>query len=156
MLGTYGDDLVLWGRSRALDNKSIARVHAYQNAVRGSQVHRRLGMRDAAWHHADFATTKPENFTRALEIGGAAGLDKQLRSRVKETTSLALKKADLFGDADLQLTSAQRREHSFEISRNRLQGRIFTTIRRQMQFVAVAAGREPEILEAENSYVYFV
>jgi hypothetical protein len=26
----------------------------------------------------------------------------------------------LFGDADLQLTSAQRREHSFEISRNRL------------------------------------
>jgi hypothetical protein len=113
-------------------------------------------MRDAAGHHANFTTTKPENFTRALEIGGAAGLDKQLRSRVKETTSLALKKADLFGDADLQLTSAQRREHSFEISRNRLQGRIFTTIRRQMQFVAVAAGREPEILEAENSYVYFV
>jgi hypothetical protein len=32
-------------------------------------------------------------------------------------------------------------------------GRIFTTNRRQMQFVAVAAGREPEIIEAENSYV---
>ena len=120
MLGTYRDDLVLTGRRRPLDNKSVARMHTHQNPVGSSEVHRRLRMRDAAGHHANFTTTKPENFTRALEIGGAAGLNKQLRSRVKETTSLALKKACLLGDADLQLTSAQRREHSFEISRNRL------------------------------------
>jgi hypothetical protein len=76
-------------------------------------------MRDPARHHANFATTNPENFTRALEVCGAADLNKQLRSGVKETTSLALKKHGLLGDADLQLPGPKRRERPFEISRNR-------------------------------------
>ena len=76
-------------------------------------------MSNPAGHHANFATTNPENFARALEICGAAGLNKQLRGSMKETTSLALKKPGLFGDADLQLPGPKRRERPFEISRNR-------------------------------------
>jgi hypothetical protein len=76
-------------------------------------------MRNATWHHANFATTQPESFTRALEIGGSTGLNKQFRSSVEERTSLALKEPALLGDADLQLTGPKRRERSFQISRDR-------------------------------------
>jgi hypothetical protein len=119
MVGTHRDNLLLWVRRRALDDEPVARMHTNQNSVRCSQVYRRLGMRDATWHHANLATAKPESFTWALEIGGSTSLNKQFRSSVEERASLTLKTAGLLGEADSQLTDPKRRERSFQISRNR-------------------------------------